>query len=240
MQALQISPRHSTATDAGLHAAGHVAGDDGGGPSEQVAEQVSAETPGRTVQRPSSPALFVYQLGIRLEDGTGVQSQSLPPSPVTGQLLGLPCTILLLSAAPITTCLGTPCARPVVIVPTTTRVLAQDCWHLTPNPLAMVSQPSAWTRMASRRLLPDSSVPIWQRLRALTRGRQTDCQLPPCTESAAARRFGLAGAILGPLVRAGLGTQKSTLGVHWARTSHLAPGQLQRGCTEASPATAAP
>ena len=93
----------------------------------------------------------------------------------------------------------------------------------------MVSQSSAWTRMASRRLLPDSSVPIWQRLRALTRGRQTDCQLPPHTESTAARQFGRAGAILGPLVRAGLGTQKRTLGVHWARTPHLAPGQLQGG-----------
>ena len=89
MQALQISPRHSTATDAGLHAAGHAAGDDGGGPCEQVAEQVSAETPGRTDQETIKELLcLVETLHVTELDAGSANGPSKPQMESVRQMLG--------------------------------------------------------------------------------------------------------------------------------------------------------
>ena len=89
MQALQISPRHSTATDAGLHAAGHAAGDDGGGPCEQVAEQVSAETPGRTDQETIKELLrLVETLHVTELDASSANGPTKPQMESVRQMLG--------------------------------------------------------------------------------------------------------------------------------------------------------
>ena len=89
MQALQISPRHSTATDAGLHAAGHAAGDDGGGPCEQVAEQVSAETPGRTDQETIKELLHLVEtLHVTELDASSANGPTKPQMESVRQMLG--------------------------------------------------------------------------------------------------------------------------------------------------------
>ena len=89
MQALQISPQRSIATEAGLHAAGRATGDDGGGPSEQVSEQVSAETPGRTDQETIKELLHLVEtLHVTELDAGSAHGPTKPQMECVLQMLG--------------------------------------------------------------------------------------------------------------------------------------------------------